>query len=114
MNHPPKEVAKLSQRQLMSTVATTVEPMAIGRRTAESFKLTKRQVQSDKLKVMTMHHSVWRRAPAAQVQFSIHPVRHHTDQLGMSIVLLSVTLRSSLKTSQSTQSRDLLVLVWFE
>ena len=50
MVHPPKEVAKLSQRQLMSTVATTVEPMAIGRKTAESFKLTEHQVLSDKLR----------------------------------------------------------------
>ena len=80
MVHPPKEVARLRHRRLMSTVATIAVHLVIGRRIAESFRLTKLLVLLDTLKVMAAILSVLHRATAALVQLSNLQVQLLTGQ----------------------------------
>ena len=90
MAHPPKELARHRQSRLMSTVATNAVHLVIGRKIAESFRLTKLLVLLGRLKVTTIH-SVLHQAPAALVQLNSLQVRLLTGpQQAMSIVLLSV------------------------
>ena len=113
MDLPPKEVGKHSQRPLMLTDATTVVPWDTGNEIAANFRLTKPMVLFDKLKLMD-HLNMQHQAQAVLEQHNIHPVLQHIVLLGMSTVLLSAIALWSLRTSQNSQTQELLVLALFE